>query len=260
MVIDAAAVRDDPDPLALLTDFVPAGTPLTLASRITGPIESAYGDGPPEEIEDAAVRAAHLSRSDGPVNIVVVADGDLLSDDTWVTPQTVMGQRVFVTTASNGAFVTNTLDNLSGSTALLGLRGKGLRIRPFEVLEAMQRQAEDRYRAKEKELQAKIDDMRERIRSLQEEEQSGGVILTAEQQVAIERFREEMLDLREELRAVQFALREDVDRLRFWIQVLNIWAIPLLIGLLAIALALLRRRKAAHNREDIERPISEAVS
>ena len=81
--------------------------------------------------------------------------------------------------------------------------------------------------------------------ALQEEEQQSGVILTAAQQAEIESFRGEMITLRQELRAVQRSLREDVERLATWIKVVNIWAVPVLIALLAIAVALVRRARTA---------------
>ena len=50
--------------------------------------------------------------------------------------------------------------------------------------------------------------------------------------------------LRAELREVQFALDQEVKRLQFKIKALNIWAVPALIAVVAIVLALLRRRRA----------------
>ncbi len=244
MVLEAGPQRESPDPIGLLTGFQPSGERLVIAARIDGPARSAFPDGPPPEAAGTA-GGAHLEASQGPINVILVADSDILADENWVQPQSALGQQFFVTTANNGDFVTNALDNLSGSAGLIGLRGKGLRIRPFKVIEAMQREAEGRYRDKEKALREQIDAVREKIRVLQEEEQSAGVILTAEQQIQIENFRNELLDRRQELRDVQFALRKDVESLESWIEALNLWAVPLLIGLLALVLALIRRRQAA---------------
>jgi len=102
-----------------------------------------------------------------------------------------------------------------------------------------------RPRLSDEELRAKIDDTEKKIRALQEEEQQSGVILTAAQQDEIESFRGEMIRLRQELRAVQRSLREDVESLSTWVKIANIWAVPVLIALIAVVVALLRRSRIA---------------
>jgi hypothetical protein len=54
-----------------------------------------------------------------------------------------------------------------------------------------------------------------------------------------------MINLRQELRAVQRSLREDVERLSTWIKIINIWAVPVLVALLAIGVALWRHARTA---------------
>jgi hypothetical protein len=105
----------------------------------------------------------------------------------------------------------------------------------------MERDAEDKFRAKEQELQAKIDETQKKIRSLQDQEQQSGVILTAAQQQEIDSFRGDMITLRQELRGVQRSLRENVEQLSTWAKIINIWAVPVLIALAALALAVYRR-------------------
>ena len=242
MEIAADAIRLDPDPTKLLADFKPAGESFTLAARVTGPVKSAYPDGPPEGVE---ADGEHLAEARQPLNLILVADADLLADTTWVRAQDLLGQQIVVPVANNGDLAVNALDNLAGTQGLIGLRGRGLVDRPFEVVRAMERRAEQQFRAKEQELQAKIDDTQTKIRQLQDEEQQSGVILTAAQQDEIENFRGEMITLRQELRGVQRSLREDVERLSTWIKIVNIWAVPVLIALLAIVVALVRRARTA---------------
>jgi cell division protein FtsX len=133
---------------------------------------------------------------------------------------------------------------LTGSEGLIALRGRNLSVRPFEVVQAMEQDAELRYRTKEQELLERIEATQQKIRQLQEEERQSGVILTAEQQAEIDDFRTEMIGLRQELRTVQRSLREDVEQLSFWVRGVNTWAVPILIGMVAIVLALVRRWRA----------------
>jgi gliding motility-associatede transport system auxiliary component len=243
MAIDDARLRMMPDPAGLIADFAPTGEPMTLAARVTGPVASAFPDGPPEGVEAPAT--GHLAKASAPLNMILVADADLLSDHTWVRQQSLLGREILVPLANNGDLALNALENLRGSEALIGLRGRGLNVRPFEVVEAMTQDAEIRFRAKEQELLGKIAATQDKIKALQQEEQSSGVILTTEQQAEIDDFRTEMIGLRQELRAVQRSLRQDVETLSTWVKALNIWAVPILVALFAIGLAAARKIRAA---------------
>ena len=250
MEIEAATQKSQPDPIGLLQDFEASGERLVIAARVNGPVKSAYADGPPEAVSDQTLGAEHLSESREPANLILVADSDILADSTWVQRRSLLGQTFDSAIANNGDFVVNAVENLAGGAALAGLRGKGLSLRRFEVLDAMTRKAEDIYRAKEEELLVRITDVQAQIQTLREEEAAEGRLLTAKQQRAIDEFRNDLLDLRAELREVQFALGQDVERLEFRIKALNIWAMPALVALVAIFLALVRRHRAARFRAD----------
>ena len=179
MEIEVEEIRTAPDPAKLIAAFAPSGEAFTLAARITGPIKSAFPDGPPEGVTS---EAEHLAEAEAPLNLILVADADLLADAAWVREQDLLGQQIVIPIASNGDFAINALDNLSGSEGLISLRGRGLTDRPFTVVQAMQQDAEYKYRAKEQELLARLEETEAKIRALKEEEQQSGVILTAAQQ------------------------------------------------------------------------------
>ncbi len=264
MAIDAGKVRFSPDVVALYRAFVPGGEPLTLAARLSGPAKTAYPDGPPrddgdedgkadgdgsdeadaEKAADAALAAAGLKESKGPINVLVVADADMLYDKFWVRTQDFFGQRILVPDADNGAFVVNALDNLSGSSALIQLRGRGRSDRPFTFVDNIRREAERRYRDKE---QALLDQLKELQDKLDQVSKGGGeagaALLTPEERKAIETFRTQMLAVRRELREVQRALRRDIERVDGWFKFLNIAAVPLVIAAAAGGVALYRRRR-----------------
>jgi ABC-type uncharacterized transport system involved in gliding motility auxiliary subunit len=240
--IDAEAIRAFPDPAKLIAEFAPSGERFVLAARVTGDkVKSAFPEGPPDGVSSDR---EHLAEASTPVQLILVADADLLANATWVREQDLLGQQIVLPIANNGDFAINALDNLAGSQGLISLRGRGLVDRPFEVVRAMEQEAEYKYRAKEQELLARIEETQGKIRELKEEEQRSGVILTAAQQEEIENFRAEMIDLRQELRAVQHSLREEVERLSTWTKALNIWAVPVLIALIAAALAWFHRHRA----------------
>ncbi len=244
MEVDAEPLRMFPDPAKLIASFKPTGEVYTLAARVTGPVKTAFPDGPPKDA-DPELAKQQIKEAKAPLNLILIADSDFLADRNWVRQQSLLGQDLAMPIANNGDFAINTLDYLSGSEGLIGLRGRGLSIRPFTVVQAMTQDAEFKYRAKEQELLGKIQEAQGKISKLQDEEQQSGVILTAEQQQEIESFRGEMIGLRQQLRDVQRSLRQDVETLSTRVKFFNIWAVPLIIGLVAVALAFFRQTRAA---------------
>ncbi len=75
-----------PDPAKILADFKPEGGPRVIAARIRGVLKSAF-TGPPELAKDQKRPdnfPAYKAQTDGPANLVVVADSDILADRFWV--------------------------------------------------------------------------------------------------------------------------------------------------------------------------------
>ena len=60
--------------------------------------------------------ARHLSASSEPLDVILVADSDVLADRFWVATQNFFGRRVTVPQAGNGTFVLNAMEALSGTT------------------------------------------------------------------------------------------------------------------------------------------------
>ena len=179
------------------------------------------------------------------MNAILVGDADCLADRNWARVQEIAGQRLTMPQANNADFAINALDNLRGSQALVGLRGRGLSVRPFEIIKEMRQIADDKFRAREQELLTSISKIEKNIDELKREEQTTGVILTSAQQNEIDNFRVKMLESRSDLREVQRSLRNDVETLENRIRVVNIWAVPLVIAIIALLLAFVRRARRA---------------
>ena len=248
--MDAQKFRFQPNPAEILKSFEPKGKSLTLAARLSGKLKSAFPDGPPpdkdkkEEAGKDASGKAHLKESKEVVNLIVVADSDILADTFWLQIQDFFGQRLVVPTANNADFVINALDNLSGSSELIGLRSRGFSDRPFDRVTEIQRAAELQYRDRERALIKQLQEVEGKLKDLTTKEQKGAaVILTAEQKQAIEDFRRQIIKVRSQLRDVRRALREDIDTLDAWMKILNIAAMPALIVLFAVGLLIGRNRR-----------------
>lgn len=235
------------DPAALRDGFKSTGVRYTIAARITGPVDSAYPNGPPGDQKPApGPPIAHLAKSTTPANIVVIADTDLLMDYLWVQTRELLGQRIEQAFANNGDLIANILDNLSGSSALISVRGRASFSRPFERIEALKRQADDRLRAKALELQTELQQTESKLTELQaKRNDQSSLMLSPEQETELKRFTAEKTRVRKELRETERGLDVDINRLGSRLKVINIAIAPLIVAVAGVVILSLRRRRRA---------------
>jgi ABC-type uncharacterized transport system involved in gliding motility auxiliary subunit len=268
-----------PDVAGLLTQFKSDNKRYILAAHVTGTVDTAFPDGPPKPPEPAKPEAAAkpdatdppasdagetkvaeatpapakpaeapaadwLKTSAQPINVVVVTDTDMLDDRFWMQTQDFFGQRVAIPTANNGDFVANAVEVLAGGNDLVGLRSRGTSARPFEVVDQIERTAQERYSAEERTLQQKLKDTQAKLADLTGKDQANTpATLSPEQTKTIEEFRADMLQTRRQLRAVQGALRGDIGRLKAGLEFFDIALIPILVAGVAVFLGVLRLKR-----------------
>ena len=260
--VDAATGSD---PRELLDEYAPRDRAYTMVARVSGKVGTAFpggrplpepgeepdgepGEEPAEAGETGEAGAAHVSESAEDVQIILVADADMLADRFWVVVEEFLGSRLAVPSAANNALVINAIDNLTGSGDLISVRNRGTFTRPFTRVAALRQRAERAYRAKEQELIARLEETERRLGALEESNQGNdGVILTDAQRDEILGFRQERVRIRKDLREVRRQLRADIEGLESWLKFANIGLVPILIGIggLVAGLVQARRRRAA---------------
>jgi ABC-type uncharacterized transport system involved in gliding motility auxiliary subunit/ABC-type transport system involved in multi-copper enzyme maturation permease subunit len=237
MLYEQATIMRRFDPTQLVNMFQPSGEIQFIAARITGPVATAFPDGPPPAPAPQAGAAPPppppvlLTRSEGPINVIVVSDADMLANGLNVNET---GRP----TTQNADFVINAIDSLTGGGALIGLRGRGLSFRPFTRLDELERAAESR--ATEQQLQAELRETEARLAELQAQALAPDgqlAVLSRQQQETVTQFNQRIVDVRRELREVQGALRQDIDALSNQLQLINILGAPVLIILIGLAVA-----------------------
>lgn len=245
-----------PDPAKILAGFKPSGGPRVIAARIHGVLKSAFTGPPPLEKgqKRPANFPAYKAQTDKPANLVVVADSDILADRFWVRVNDFFGQQVATPFSDDGPFVANLIGTLSGSDALIGLRSRGDTNRPFTLVAAMQSEAEAKYRQTQQALQQHLDQVEKQLQTLR----SGGgeagekghaeAVITPAQQAAIDAARQDIIQTRGKLRAVQLELNRDISRLEDEMRVFTIVLVPALLTVLAITIGLMQRRRRARAR------------
>jgi ABC-type uncharacterized transport system involved in gliding motility auxiliary subunit len=244
MLIDQTTVLRRASPDQLLNAFVPTPERYVIAGRLTGLAATAFPDGPPEppppdEGEEPVLPPELIAESAVPINVVIVTDTDMLSDDHNINDQgTWINQ--------NADFVINVLDNLIGSTQLIDLRGRGLVFRPFTRVNEFEQEAEQRYRATEQQLQAELADVEAQLADIRNRAVVGDEpigALTRAQQEAIDEYNQRYIELRLELREVQGALGREIDALSTRLELINIAAVPAIVIIIGIIVSLWRRAR-----------------
>jgi len=227
--VDVNAYNLIQDPSELQRNLQPSGDSYTLAARISGPAKAVIAR--PETLADEG-----LSQADN-INVMVVADTDVLSDRLWVQVQNFFGQRIVQPWADNGAFMHNLVEQYLGSSDLISIRSRGRFVRPFEVVQDLQQQAETDYLENERVLQQQLEETEARLAELEKQRGQDSLTLSPEQEAALMEFQREKLRIRKALRDVRHELDKDIEGLGTTLKVLNIAVAPLLLTLLMMLVA-----------------------
>ncbi len=260
------------DPSELEKGFSASEKEYPIAARLKGEVSSAF-DGPPKEedaeegeeganeeddvseegtaeeekeAESESDLPPHIAKSNGPVNLLVVADVDILSDRLWVVVQNFFGQRLYQPIANNRDFIINAIDNMTGGKDLIGIRSRASFSRPFTKVTEIEQGAVIKYREVEQELENKLRETEAKLQELQEQRtdrKQGTNILSAEQMQEYEKFQNQRLQTRKQLRDVQYNLAKDIDQLGRDLKIINIGGVPAVITVLALIFAFVKRRR-----------------
>jgi ABC-type uncharacterized transport system involved in gliding motility auxiliary subunit len=99
-------------------------------------------------------------------------------------------------------------------------------------------------------LQTHLDDVEKQLRTLRSGGENGKTeaVITPEQREAIDTARQDILQTRGKLRAVQLELNRDISRLETEMRVFTIVVVPLVLTVVAITMGILQRRRRARAR------------
>lgn len=237
LLLDAQRFVGLENPKGLLRGLQAEGKTYTLAARLQGSAQSAFPNGI-EGHKDGLTSASAI-------NLIVMADTDVLTDRLWVQVQDFFGQSVPHPWADNASWVINALDNLSGSDALISVRSRGRYSRPFTRVQALQRTAEAQFLEQEERLQQRLTETERQLAELQNDEPGHALEMSPEQQRTLQQFLHEKLAIRKELREVRYQLNADIEALGTRLRLVNILLMPVLLTLGVLVWLWQRRRKTA---------------
>jgi ABC-type uncharacterized transport system involved in gliding motility auxiliary subunit len=239
----------------IIKDFVPGGKPLSLAIRLTGKFKTAFPDGRPKETADPKDAAAKdkpadtstaLKESTKDTAVILVGDADLLYDQFAAQVQEIFGQKIVYPRNGNLNLIQNMVEQLGGDNNLIAIRSRATMNRPFTRVNRMKAEAEQRFQAKIKELEKSVADAQTRLNELQKnKETTQRFIMSPEQQQEIQKVQQKQVEVKKQLKQERKNLRREIDSMENTLKWVNIAAMPLLVALSGISLAVLKRKKTA---------------
>ncbi|MSR60833.1 MAG: hypothetical protein EXS08_00105 [Planctomycetes bacterium] len=251
--VDSMQFQFQAQPRELLASFVPGFEKLTLAARVTGNVKSAFPGGKPGAAPEGETPSAEgepktggLSESSAPLNLVAFADVDMLHDRLWMQELGRLpgGQVLVKPISENVDLLKNAIESVSGGKELMSIRMRGKTSRPFERVQEIQRDADQRLLARQQELERKVQDAERRLGELQKAKSEGSEeLVTADQRKEREKVREEFVQARRDLRDVEHSRRQDTERLGTTLKVLNIAIVPILVCIVAVGLGAARIKR-----------------
>jgi ABC-type uncharacterized transport system involved in gliding motility auxiliary subunit len=227
MGVPVSRVREALDPSMLYEDYQPQGEHYAIAVRLHGKLAPAFPDDAPNGARKPEV--------------ILVGDTDLLSDRLWVQQSPSQGQTLVSPFANNGDFFVNAIDDLAGPSDLIAIRGRAVDVRKFTRVDALRRQADEKFKAKQLQLQDELTDTEQHLAELKQA--AHGRTRTAAQKAAVDQFTQRKLAIRTELRAVQRSLDADIERLSVLLKFIDILLMPIVVALAGLLYGLLRTRR-----------------
>lgn len=225
--------------------FKPSGNALPLALRLTGKFKTAFPEGLKEN--EKPVAGTPTLRESGENSLIVVADVDMLADGAAVDVQEVFGRKIVVPSNGNLAFALGMVEQFAAGDELISLRSRAAAFRPLTVVRELEAEAQKQYFGRIQALEEEKQKTQARLQELQKAQggaAKGAQILSPEQQAELERFKKTYLETNLALKELRKNLRQDAEALVFWTKVANIALMPLLVALLGLFIALIRKRLA----------------
>lgn len=242
-------------PEGAMKDFKPSGKEQSLAVRLAGKFKTAFPNGKPGEAsaEEAGTTNAPAKTSDSlkeskvETTVILVGDADMINDGFTVqdsqTPFGVMRRSL----NANLNFAQNAVEQLTGDNNLIAVRSRAALNRPFEVVRKKEAEAAQKFQGVVDDLQKQAQEAQQRISELQAQksDKNQRFILSPEQQAELTKLEKLSAETDKKLRVVKKDLAREVDSLKNRLALWNIFAVPTVVIIGGIFLAVYKRKLTA---------------
>ena len=259
-LVDTSILQEGAD--AVRKELKSANTSYPIAIRLSGKFKTAFPNGKPEpksspepsqspKPESApsttpTPKVESLKEGQSGGVVILVGDSDFAYDAIAGRAQQVLTQTVFVPSNGNLNFIQSCVEQLAGDSDLIGIRSRSSGNRPFVVVNKMEAAAEQKYQSKIDELEDNLNQTRQKLASLQTNKQTDQkTLLSPEQQAEIKKFQENEATVSQELKQVRKNLRQEIDSLQDTVKWIDIAGMAVIVTLVGLTLAFVKRRKRA---------------
>jgi len=246
-------------------DYFEEGTePVVIGCLVKGRFESSFPDGVEVELESdedtsseqqqgqtETKKLTGLKEAAEKCAVIVFSDVDFISDMV-AYQNTIFGMKIPV--ANNSDILLNAIEHFTGSSELIGLRSRGNYTRPFDVVNKIRRQAEEKWAKREQKIRAEIERLENELSQLVSRYQQGEQELIGSSLLEKKNdLRVKLIQAKREMRNIKKERAEKIERLGNRLQNLNMWTAPAGILIIAILLAvrqcILRRKYVTHESD-----------
>ncbi|MDP6545433.1 MAG: GldG family protein [Phycisphaerae bacterium] len=244
-----------PDPQKIQKEVTDGTEEVTLAGLLTGKMNSVFPNGidikddspAPATTQPATTqpkeRTKHIDaiKTTDKGTVLIVADVDIITDMLCY-------DRSFFGMAQSGSnvpFILNALEFLSGSEDLISIRSRGRFLRPFTVVDEIERETD-------RQTQAEIDEVNTEIKNHQQELTDIGrkgqntALLEATVLEKKRQIEASITAANRKLRDLKGIRRDRVEALELKLEFYNVVAAPALLLLIAITLSVVQYFRAKH--------------
>jgi ABC-type uncharacterized transport system involved in gliding motility auxiliary subunit len=163
-----------------------------------------------------------------------------------VKEQNILGTKFRVPINGNLNFFLSIIESLSGNDALIGIRSRETAKRPFTRVKEMQAKAELKFKSEIQKLEKELQKAQSKIIQLQQRNKvSKSYLVSPEVQQELKNFSKKKIEISKQLKVVRRSLRADINRLENILKFINILLIPILISIIGLIIAIIRKRRSA---------------
>lgn len=227
-------------PKELRKTYKADGKEHAVAVRIQGDVETAFKNDVPKGFEDR-----HLTKSTKPMDVVLVADADMMHNSFSFTKEQDFKKGEQVTRNSNNIdFLMNLIEEMSSDGDLIALRSRVKQNRALTGFEDKKVALEAVYGSQRSELYKELNAAKKERDELKQK-QIKQFLLNREEKSRLETLATQISDLELELRKVDRELAKEVESYQTSVALRNILIIPFIIILFGIFSSLRQKRKVA---------------
>ncbi|MDF1656802.1 MAG: GldG family protein [Verrucomicrobiales bacterium] len=247
-------------------DFEPYGKRRALVARLSGEFKTAFPEGDPSKVAEEEVEEPaegddsaedekkeeadnSLKEATAPGRVIIVSDVDFIYDANVVRRSQIPGLNIVIPEMLNEnlTLVQNAAEQLSGDPDLINVRSRNTVRRPFTRQNEWYREAQEKYAAEVADFSAKAGEVEARLNEIlsQTPENIDQALLSPEVQDEMRKLQEQEVEFRRRERELQKEVTKEFRRKLATYKFGNALFMPVLVILIGISLAIVRRRLVA---------------